>query len=730
MIVRRSVRVERASFILAALALAACGGSTEPGTPDDAPEGAPEGAPDPEAAKLVFVTSEKFTGDLGGLNGADAKCKAAADSAGAAAALENKDWVAWISIDGTRAAERLTAGAGPYRLSNGTVIAQNSAGLTSFSGLMAPINLTEKSTTVSSLVWTGTGSDGYATPFTCEDFTSGAATSSGTAGTSEFSDITWMDAQSDLDCNAEYPIFCFETGAAPTSEGAPTPEGAPPPEGGSEGGSILVAGDCNSIQNPGSFQKEFCDSAYEYFQQVQAMAKSMFGTDYDYIPTFLFYQQPYAQDPVAGTLVAQTQYGCKSNGLRQVENNAGGTSIYPNNFVNQNFTVGLGDPLCDLLGYFGSMEPDGDLSQAKDPMTFFNFIRANPFAVQPANPASNTHVLQLGANVQNAYQTAGGGFGSLYMPPTSASAITFNDAYVQANTGNEFSAYWGMSGGGGSGGGFGIRIETPEGSFSVFGAGFGGGGGFSSPGLGGSQQVALNGGGGAGMQFSSAGGKFTQFTDNLGLGGGAQLGDTTPGYEWTDGTSQFQLASEAVQALGKFKDQLVTVGELPSMLTQLGASRINIWGGGGMGVGAQYNTLTGGTTAADATFSAYTPHVIGAGAGFEFYLSVTPQGADSATASGATPQSKDFYGKIGDAYQTGYSSAAAAIKAENLASNQCEAYTCVHVENSIFDAACSSFGSDFDLFPHWVKIEKCKYYGANKSAGCPQETSKVAGGCS
>jgi len=88
-------------------------------------------------AKLVFVTSQTYTGNLGGLAGADAKCQTLAHDANLPGTYQ-----AWLS-DSTGSPSTLFAQSQvPYQLVDGTVIADNWADLVD-GELLAPINLTE-----------------------------------------------------------------------------------------------------------------------------------------------------------------------------------------------------------------------------------------------------------------------------------------------------------------------------------------------------------------------------------------------------------------------------------------------------------------------------------------------------------------------------------------------------------------------------------------------------------
>jgi len=85
----------------------------------------------------VFATSGVFTGNLGGLAGADAVCQQAAGSAGMGGT-----WIAWLA-DGTGSpSTRMTQSTLDYVLVDGTLIAHGWAGLTSGT-LLHDIDLSE-----------------------------------------------------------------------------------------------------------------------------------------------------------------------------------------------------------------------------------------------------------------------------------------------------------------------------------------------------------------------------------------------------------------------------------------------------------------------------------------------------------------------------------------------------------------------------------------------------------
>src|SRR5690606_22090089 len=130
----------------------------------------------------VFVTSATYTGNLGGLAGADAKCQELADAANLGGTYR-----AWLSVSGTPANSRLTHSTLPYGLVDGTLIANDWDHLVSNAmDLAAPITMTEtgetKTTDPFSCAWTGSYDGGFAFGQDCNKWTSEAANETGTAG--------------------------------------------------------------------------------------------------------------------------------------------------------------------------------------------------------------------------------------------------------------------------------------------------------------------------------------------------------------------------------------------------------------------------------------------------------------------------------------------------------------------------------------------------------------------
>lgn len=153
-------------------------------TPDGVEGGRCDRWKSPPQGPIVFVTSDGFDGDLGGLAGADAKCRAAAERVSLPGSFK-----AFLSDGTSNAATRLGRPAGAYRRTDGVVVATSADAL--FSGtLLAPIRVDERGIDIGTMpVWTGSNGMGLAIGGSCDgwasslrgdaDVRAGAATASG-----------------------------------------------------------------------------------------------------------------------------------------------------------------------------------------------------------------------------------------------------------------------------------------------------------------------------------------------------------------------------------------------------------------------------------------------------------------------------------------------------------------------------------------------------------------------
>jgi hypothetical protein len=107
--------------------------------------------------RIVFVTSQTFDGDLGGLGGADLRCQLAAQAAGLQG---HAGYRAWLSDGQSSPLDRLDFGPEPVVLLDGVRVAPDLAGLIA-PGPEVGIRVTELRTTIlGASVWTNTAVDG------------------------------------------------------------------------------------------------------------------------------------------------------------------------------------------------------------------------------------------------------------------------------------------------------------------------------------------------------------------------------------------------------------------------------------------------------------------------------------------------------------------------------------------------------------------------------------------
>lgn len=182
--------------------------STPTPTPTSTPTPTPTNTPTPTPSqKTVFVTSTTYTGNLGGASGADAKCQVQAQAAGLGGTYK-----AWLSSQSESAASRLTHATLPYKLLNGTLIANNWTDLAN--GTIAnTITVTELGTTVSGRSWTNTTGTGaiYGTTVNahCNNWTDGTSARKGRAGSSSYINSRWT-SDTNINCNVSSRLYCVE----------------------------------------------------------------------------------------------------------------------------------------------------------------------------------------------------------------------------------------------------------------------------------------------------------------------------------------------------------------------------------------------------------------------------------------------------------------------------------------------------------------------------------------
>lgn len=174
------------------------------------------------SAKRVFVTSTIYTGNLGGLAGADSQCQTRAN-----AASLGGTWRAWLSDSSQSPSNRFIQSSGPYRLLNGTTIANSWSDLTD-GILAAPINISELGTTPpntvdicgiglgGSNVYTGTTAQGTlfnpGNPFICNNWSTSSSSVWADFGATVRTNTEWSNIcyAGSANCSQFARLYCFE----------------------------------------------------------------------------------------------------------------------------------------------------------------------------------------------------------------------------------------------------------------------------------------------------------------------------------------------------------------------------------------------------------------------------------------------------------------------------------------------------------------------------------------
>lgn len=159
-----------------------------------------------DAAKpsyVAFASSGLYTGALGGIAGADAKCQALATAKGFPGTFK-----AWLSVAGTNAADRITA-PGPWLLPNGSVVATSRAQLVSGNIENLP-NRDENNATLPAAedrTWTATSGTGAYTGPDCTGWT--ATGGAGLVGEAAHKNSQWTALENEA-CSEVNRVYCFE----------------------------------------------------------------------------------------------------------------------------------------------------------------------------------------------------------------------------------------------------------------------------------------------------------------------------------------------------------------------------------------------------------------------------------------------------------------------------------------------------------------------------------------
>jgi hypothetical protein len=156
----------------------------------------------------VFVTTGTSDGNFGGVAAGDAWCQDEADDAGLTGTYK-----AWLSDSTVSPSTRFAVTTGPYRLVDGTTVANSWADLTDGS-IQHRIDQTAAGVTLSAgATWSGTGPTGQrhiTTGHDCDGWTSADPEKEGVGGLVIQTDIFW-GAAIGAPCNTPgRRLICFE----------------------------------------------------------------------------------------------------------------------------------------------------------------------------------------------------------------------------------------------------------------------------------------------------------------------------------------------------------------------------------------------------------------------------------------------------------------------------------------------------------------------------------------
>lgn len=158
----------------------------------------------PSQPNIAFVTSIAYTGNLGGLSGADQKCQDLAK----AASLPDNTYRAWLSTSSVNAINRLGSARGWVRV-DGKPFADTKADIPY--KIYYPLRIDESGNDekdLDSFVWTGTKSDGTLASDRCDDWTDSNVGLMGEVGANDGLS-TIFTTSGIISCSNSYRLYCF-----------------------------------------------------------------------------------------------------------------------------------------------------------------------------------------------------------------------------------------------------------------------------------------------------------------------------------------------------------------------------------------------------------------------------------------------------------------------------------------------------------------------------------------
>jgi hypothetical protein len=167
----------------------------------------------PSPVGIVFISSQSYNGNLGGLSGADLKCQALASAAGLNGAFK-----AWLSAGVETPISRFTHIPQGYKQVNDVFIAHSFDSLVSGT-LLNPLSADEHGIAVDTgtTVWTDVNADGTASDPTacptcspnCQGWTDSTVGDWGQGGAVGYTNLAWTRAGASA-CYSQARLYCFQ----------------------------------------------------------------------------------------------------------------------------------------------------------------------------------------------------------------------------------------------------------------------------------------------------------------------------------------------------------------------------------------------------------------------------------------------------------------------------------------------------------------------------------------
>lgn len=393
---------------------------------------------------------------------------------------------------------------------------------------------------------------------------------------------------------------------------------------------IRTPADCEAVSDYPYARNLFCPAAFAAAQTMAAALARGLATEPPE-PAFFYYYQTRADPDGEADGQSQSTAACQES-----------RAPWPGATV-----VGAGEPLCRLIAYATSPGPLPAASARRD--------NPVPEALR-AYPAYFSRLFAPGERTTSLRFGSGSDFDPLVRDLGAAARAAFQRDYPAFASNQLYDPadwrrdpnYHGISGGGGGGWGGEIAIERP-GTDAIVLVAFGGGGGagMTSTRAAGGARSTVGGGGGGGMQIADGYRYQDEIFNGLGLGAGVGSDEAEVQYSYFNPTAVPQppesLHTYDPVVVQRFQTELAHVVRQLASARAAGATVV-LRGGGGMGAGAEYLSVSGAEVA---------PHALSTQAGFQFRYEVGPGAADAANGQADTDEDEgdNAYARLGDFYR-------------------------------------------------------------------------------